>query len=124
GVSRERALIAARVIESESAALESGLRSALSGPGDPAPALRALGGSLERRIPGTRVWLRERDGLVRIHGAPIAREDELGRWLDSLSALNPSAVIARRAATWVGAAVRGPGGAGIVPVPAASVRRL
>jgi serine phosphatase RsbU (regulator of sigma subunit) len=124
GVSRERAVIAARVIESEGAALESGLRSALSGPGDPAPALRALGGSLERRIPGSRVWLRGRDGLVRIHGAPIAREVELGRWLDSLSVLNPSGVIARREATWVGAAVRGAGGAGIVLVPADSVRRL
>jgi len=124
GVSRERALIAARVIESEGTALETSLRSALAGPGDPAPALRALGGSLERRIPGTRVWLRGRDGLVRVHGAPIAREAELGRWLDSLSVLNPSGVIARREATWIGAAVRGTGGAGIVLVPADSVRRL
>ena len=121
GVSRDRALVAARAIQAEADGLESALRSALAGPGDPTPALRSLGETLERRIPGTRVWLRGPGGLVRLHGAAIAREDSLGRWLDSLSVLNPTGVIGRES-SWVGAAVQGARGAAIVLVPAESVK--
>lgn len=121
GVSRDRALVAARAIQAEADGLESQLRAALAAP-DPASELRALGQALEHRIPGTRVWLAEPGRLVRVHGAPIAREEALRGWLDSLSVLNPKGVIARES-TWVGAAAKGAHGAGIVLVPADSVRR-
>jgi serine phosphatase RsbU (regulator of sigma subunit) len=123
GVSRDRALIASRALETEADGLAISLRSALLGGGDPAPRLRALGETLDRRMPGVRVWVREHGRMVRLHGAPVAREDSLGCWLDSLAVLHSSGVVARTDGVYLGAAADTAGVAGVVLVPADTVVR-
>jgi serine phosphatase RsbU (regulator of sigma subunit) len=100
GVNNDRALIATRLIEAEGRRWERRLLDRLQAGG---PWLAAAADSAD--WPGdTRAWIARGGTLTRVRGEPVAGEERLRSWADSLGRLPRSGFVSLDDTLWFGAA--------------------